>query len=254
MRNFYTNTLKLFDKDWALISGSPKTRSHLAWMAKEHHLLQGLKPSEIIHIIGNTKDISRHKRDPILLGLFDFVTIDELAGRLILQSLRPQVVSLVHQMNYADAEERASSLFSIAAERIMIWHPRFHEFCHWRLYMSVTKNAVRLSKKWQRWNINSPQPDFADPKRTDLVENNDIENNDIENNDIFSIPPLIQWVKDICNTDATTAEVLVLTRIGHTTISAISESLRIDARTLRQRRRRAEIRLKERLPQPEPVS
>lgn len=227
------NTLQRFNKDWKSISQSRKTREELQVMIAAHAKLQGLTPQEIFNLVGNTKNISHEKRDPVLTALFDLVNKSELAARLILQSLQPQIGYLVRITNFADPEERAATILSIAAERIMLWRPKSDRFCHLKLYFSIYRRTMNVAKQWNRW-----EGEIDDSESVDGSVMPDATSHPT------SLDTLINWVANFGKVNQQTAEMVVLTRGGYSTIGHFSKDSGISQQTLRQRRLRAEDNIK----------
>ena len=230
----YTQTMKRIDEDWKNIYNSRKTIEELEFMINNHSNLSNMCPQKILDLVSTTKNVSAEERNPILVGLFDFVDEFELAGRLILQSLRPQIDFLIRNTYFADVEERASTILSVAIERIMSWRPTSPEFCHFNLYQAISRSIRNGARKWNLWNKEQLGLDFStfeskpESKSTDLNE-------------------LIEWIIDIAKIDRETAVMLVLTRTGYLTINHFSESSGVSPQTLRQRRSRAEISIRKNL-------
>ena len=221
-----TSTINRIDQDWIQLCQSSKTRRELQSMIQESELLYSYTPRQIIQIIGNTRNAPVEERDMILGGLFPFVDSSELACRMILHSLRPQIVHLVQKTLFADAEERASTILSIASERILSWRPKTHNFCHLSLYRSIARTTKAIAEKWEKWEVAIPP------------------GKDCEN-EPFLIDILIKWIADEARVDYQTASMVVLTRCEYYSIQYFSEQLGEDPKTLRQRRLRVEKQIRE---------
>ncbi len=218
-------------------------------MIKNDKHLAGSTPQKIMRTIEDSKNVSRQERDAVLAGLFSFVGKIELASRIILQSLKPQIAYLTRITHFADAEERTSTIMSFAAERIMSWRPKTSEFCHLSLYRFIFKRTMNMARKWQNWAtvLSASDCETVFEKQT-------------SNKAVFSkyksLEPesvltnfLVEWVADLAKTDLQTAEMVVLTRGGFSSVSYFSDILGLNPKSLRQRRLRVEQELKKKLSQ-----
>lgn len=231
--NTIPNTMQRFDKDWGQLHKSQKTVRELQSMISTNAYLRNSKPEEILTLVGSTKDVSHKDRDPILTGLFDFIGENELASRLILQSLRPQIGYLIRNTNFADIEERASTILFLATERILSWRPKSDQFCHLSLYRSIYRSTMTSAKKWYHWE-----------NKNKSIEPENVRS---ESPDFISIHGLIDWVSEYGKVDQPTAKMIVLTRGKYLSMDDVSRDCGVSQQTLRQRRLRAENNIRNHL-------
>ncbi len=218
-------------------------------MIKNDKHLAGSTPQKIIRTIENTKDVSRHERDNVLAGLFSFVGKIELASRIILQSLKPQVAYLTRITHFADLEERTSTIMSFAAERIMSWRPKTSEFCHLSLYRFIFKRTMNMARKWENWATVLPDSDYETVLEKHTSDKAVFSKYESLEPDSVLINFLIEWVADLAKIDQQTAEMVVMTRGGFSSVRCFSDILGLNPKSLRQRRLRVEQELKRKLSQ-----
>ncbi len=202
-------------------------------MIDNHHQLTQFSPREIFEIVGAMEDMPSDKRNPILAGLFHFINKFKLASRLILQSFKPQIWYLLKITYFADSEERASTILTIATEEIMSWKPSQDEFCHFNLYRVIRQRTLEVANKWNVWECETPFEILPE-----IFTYNEPEHDQLQ------LDYLTKWIEQVANVDQEIASVIVLTRGGIATISQLAENMAIRPESLRQRRMRAEQKLK----------
>lgn len=224
--------IDLLEREWrVLVRSSAAAESLVGWRGDDV-----LRFDTLAELVDHVADRSTPagERDRVLGALAMRADDDDLAARTVLQLLLPGCKALVGRFRWS-----AESADELAAEIVSDLYDRIRSFARLRArsYVAATllngtkKRLVRKSGERER-----PTCLEDEPESFELAEPA------VEPAAAEELAELLEWAVAAGHLDAGEAELISLTRAGELSVAALCPPGPAAA-TLRQRRRRAELRL-----------
>jgi len=168
---------------------------------------------------------------------------DELALRSAVQVMLPRFTAIIDSIGGIDLDERAAMVFAIGCEMILSCPPDTARTpIDYRLYVNTRRKAIRAATR-ERSRAEDPVP-------TDDLEwclERPAPTDDMELTPGRGLEELLRWVRRHAHVDEDVARLMVLTRACDVPLADLAQAGGVSVPTLRQRRLRAERRLRESL-------
>lgn len=176
------------------------------------------------------------ERDQVLAALLDRATNDAMARRVALQVVLPGLKSLIAGIRGWDLEERAARVVTTALD-VISWcatepagtRPSFRIYANTR--RRVLRSAIRARSE--------PVVFVGDYRQLDAGEDMPLGPSEEER-----FEQLVEWVRQRGRVRDDAARLVVLTRAAGLSVDELAAAERVGPQTLRQRRLRAERRLR----------
>ena len=177
------------------------------------------------------------ERDQVLAALLERVPDDVLAKRVALQVVLPGLKSLIDRIRGWDVEERAARVVAAAVE-VLAW-------C--AAQPAGTPPSFRVYENTRRRVLRAAVRDRSEPVvfRDDLSDVEGTDNPNWPGADEQRLDELIDWVRTHGRVHENAARLVVLTRAGVVSVDELAAATGVHAQTLRQRRLRAERRVRQ---------
>lgn len=232
-----TELIRRLDAEWRIVSQSPWLRDRLAtWSADDDRL--AFDNGDHLVAAAQRRDVSSWaERDQVLAALLERATDDALARRVALQVVLPGLKSLVNGIRGWDAEERAARVVATALD-VISWcatepagtPPSF------RIYANTKRRVLRSAVRAR----SEPVVFVDDSRRLDVGEESThgaSEEQEVER--------LVEWVRQRGRVREEAARLVVMTRVAGVSVDELAAAEDVDPQTLRQRRLRAERRVRQ---------
>jgi hypothetical protein len=178
-------------------------------------------------------------RDQVLAALLGRAVNDALARRVALQVVLPGVKSLINGIRGWDMEERAARVVATALD-VISWcatepagtPPSF------RIYTNTRRRVLRADVRPR----SEPVVSVDDYSHLETGEEQTERKSEVE-----QINDLVEWVRRRARVRDDAARLVVMTRVASVTVDELAAVQDVDPQTLRQRRLRAERRVRESL-------
>ena len=234
-----TELVRRLDAEWRVLSASRWLRDRLGTWAEEDDRL-AFDDGDQLLAAAQTRDASSWpERDQVLAALLGRSVDDALARRVALQVVLPGLKSLINGIRGWDVEERAARVVTTALD-VISWcatepagtPPSF------RIYVNTRRRVLRSAVRAR----SEPVIFVADYSRLDVGEeafDGASEEQKVER--------LVEWVRERGRVREEAARLVVMTRAAGFSVDALAAADGVDPQTLRQRRLRAERRVRQSL-------
>jgi hypothetical protein len=228
--------IRRLEAEWRVLARSRRLHHRLqAWGANDDRLAFD-DGDQLMTAAQRRNASSWTERDQVLTALLERADNDVMARRVALQVVLPGVKSLIDGIRGWDVEERAARVVATTVE-VLAWcaaepagtPPSF------RVYANTRRRILRSAVRHRAEPVVFVD-DYA------YLETRDDPPHDISDADGFD--HLIEWVKRHGRIREDAARLVVLTRTGGVSVEELASAHNIDPQTLRQRRLRAERRVR----------
>ncbi|MDF1596182.1 MAG: hypothetical protein P1T08_08800 [Acidimicrobiia bacterium] len=234
-----TELIRRLDAEWRILSHSRWLRDRLgAWEIDDDRL--SFDDGDQLVAAAQRRDAQGWaERDEILAALLVRATDDGLAKRVALQVVLPGLKSLINGIRGWDVEERAARVVATALDAIS-WcatepagtPPSF------RIYVNTRRRVLRAAVRTR----SEPVVFVDDYRHLDVGE----ESTDGPSEE-QEVEQLVEWVRQRGRVREDAARLVVMTRVAGVSVDELAAADNVDPQTLRQRRLRAECRVRQAL-------
>ncbi|HET7486505.1 MAG TPA: hypothetical protein VFJ85_01155 [Acidimicrobiales bacterium] len=225
--------IDLLEREWRVLVGSPAAAESLVRWRGDDALARFHTLAELVeHVARRSTPVG--ERDRVLVALAMRASDDDLAARTVLQLLLPGCKALIGRFRWS-----AESADELAAEIVSDLYDRIRAFAGRRARSYVAATLLNGTKK-------RLVRQGSDRERPTCLED---EAQALELAEPAAVPAaadelaeLLAWAVSAGHLDAGEAELISLTRTGELSVATLCPPGPAAA-TLRQRRRRAELRL-----------
>jgi hypothetical protein len=234
-----TELMRRLDAEWRVLAGSRLLRERLHSWAVDDERLAFDDGDQLVEAAQRRDAVSWADRDKVLAALLERATDDALARRVALQVVLPGVKSLINGIRGWDVEERAARVVTTALD-VISWcatepagtPPSFRIYTNTR--RRVLRSAVRARSE--------PVVFVDDYSHLESGDNVPDRKPEVE-----QINDLVEWVRQRARVRDDAARLVVMTRVAGVSVDELAAAQDVDPQTLRQRRLRAERRVRESL-------
>ena len=232
-----TELIRRLDAEWRIVSQSRWLRDRLATWSADDNRLDFEDGVQLVAAAQRCDVSSWAERDQVLAALLERATDDGLARRVALQVVLPGLKSLINGIRGWDVEERAARVVATALD-VISWcatepagtPPSF------RIYLNTRSRILRSAVRSR----SEPVVFVDDYRHLDTGEestNGASEEQEVEQ--------LVEWVRQRGRVREEEARLVVLTRVAEVSVDELAAADDVDPQTLRQRRLRAERRVRQ---------
>lgn len=234
-----TELIRRLDAEWRIIAQSRWLRDRLRTWATDDDRLAFNDGDQLLAAAQRRDASSWAERDQVLAALLDRAVDDALARRVALQVVLPGLKSLINGIRGWDAEERAARVVATALD-IISWcatepagtSPSF------RIYVNTRRRVLRSAIR-----ARSEPVVFVDEYLHLDVGEEAIDSA----SEAQRVEQLVEWVQERGRVREDAARLVVMTRAAGVSVDELAAAEGVDPQTLRQRRLRAERRVRQRL-------
>ena len=239
MRAAETELIRRLETEWRVLAPSRWLRGRIQAWASEDDRLMFDDGEKLVAAAQGRLASSWAERDQVLAALLERSPEDSLARRMALQVVLPGVKSLIDGVRGWDVEERAARVVATAVD-VLDWcasdpagtPPSFRVYANTR--RRVLRSAVR--------DRSEPVVFVEDYARLEPGGDTPVDKGETEQFD-----DLVEWVRRHGRVRESAARLVVLTRTAGVSVEELAAAEDVDPQTLRQRRLRAERRVRENL-------
>ena len=239
MRAAETELIRRLETEWRVLARSRWLRARLQVWAVDDDRLAFDDGEQLLAAAQSRHASSWAERDQVLAALLNRVPEDALARRVALQVVLPGVKSLIDGVRGWDVEERAARVVATAVD-VLAWcasepagtPPSFRVYANTR--RRVLRSAVR----------DRSEPVVFVDDYSHLETGND---KPVSKDETERFDDLIAWVRRHGRVRDDVARLVVLTRTAGVSVEELAAAQDVDPQTLRQRRLRAERRVRQNL-------
>jgi len=231
--------VRRLDAEWRVLAPSRLLRDRLhAWEAQDHRL--AFDDGDQLVAAAQRRDASSWaERDHVLTALLERAPDDALARRVALQVVLPGLKSLVNRIRGWDVDERAARVVATALD-VISWcatepagtPPSF------RIYTNTRRRVLRSAVQARTEPVTFVDDYSGLDTGTDTTEC-------IAEAQRFD--QLVEWVAQHGRVREDAARLVVMTRAAGVSVDELAAVEHVDPQTLRQRRLRAERRVRQNL-------
>ena len=237
MRAAETVLIRRLEAEWQVLAPSRWLRDRLETWASEDDRLSFDDGEKLVAAAQSRHASSWAERDQVLAALLKRAPQDALAKRVALQVVLPGVKSLIDGVRGWDVEERAARVVATAVD-VLAWcasepagtPPSFRVYANTR--RRVLRSAVR--------DRSEPVVFVEDYAHLEHGDNTPVDRGETERFD-----DLVAWVRRHGRVREDAARIVVLTRVAGVSVEELAAAQDVDPQTLRQRRLRAERRVRQ---------
>lgn len=222
------------DRDWQLLASGGDARRRLVDWSRDEPALCG--PGDLAKLVAKLHRRDHHaEADAVLLALARIARHDQMAGRTVLQAIVPGLRTIVRRRHgFADADDLAATVVAVAWERICRYpiERRPHRVAANLLY-DIRQVLDRSRTAWQ-----DPAHDRLEAMESSVVTVNE--------------PPSSRLLGEVLADGVDgglvaqrDADIIWFTRALDVPTRQLATALGMDERNVRQRRARAERRLRD---------
>ena len=232
-----TDLIRLLDGEWRVLAPSRLLRDRLRAWATDDDRLTFEDGEQLVAAAQRPDASSWFARDQVLAALLERSGDDGLARRVALQVVLPGLKSLINGIRGWDVEERASRVVATALD-VISWcaaepaetPPSF------RIYVNTRRRVLRSAVRAR----SEPLLFVADYSNVGL-DNASVDGDSEEQ----KVDQLVEWVRQRGRIREEAARLVVMTRAAGFSVDELAADAGVDPQTLRQRRLRAERRVRQ---------
>jgi hypothetical protein len=232
-----TELIRRLDAEWRVLAPSRLLRDRLqTW--EDHRL--AFDDGDQLVTAAQRRDVSSWaERDQVLAALLERATDDALARRVVLQVVLPGLKSLINGIRGWDVEERAARVVATALD-VISWcatepagtPPSFRIYANTR--RRVLRSAIRARSEPVVFVDDYSGIDVGGDTTEGMAE-------------AQRFGQLVEWVRQRGRVREDAARLVVMTRAAGVSVDELAAAQDVDPQTLRQRRLRAERRVRQSL-------
>jgi hypothetical protein len=229
--------IRRLDAEWRVLAQSRRLEERLRTWASSDRRLDFEDGHQLVTVAQRRDVTSWAERDQVLSALLERVPQEALAQRVALQVVLPGLKSLIDGIRGWDAEERAAQVVATALD-VISWcasepagtPPSF------RIYTNTRRRVLRAAIR-----ARSEPVVFVDSYGglDEAIEVSD------EPSEEERLDQLVMWVRQRGQLRTEAARLVVMTRAAGFSIDDLATTDSVDPQTLRQRRLRAERRVRQ---------
>ncbi len=232
-----TELIRRLETEWRTLAHSRWLREHLqAWAAEDNRLAFD-DGEQLVTVAQRRNAASWSERDQVLTALLERVNEDAVARRVALQVVLPGVKSLINSVRGWDVEERAARVVATAVD-VLAWcadepagtPPSF------RIYANTRRRVLRSAVRHR----SEPVVLVNDYSHLERRDDTSVGKDETE---LFN--ELVEWVMRQGRIGEDAAWLVVMTRTGGVSVEELAAARDVDPQALRQRRLRAERRVRQ---------
>ena len=234
-----TELIRRLDAEWRVLVRSRWLRERLQSCAPEDPRLAFADGIELAAAAQRRDASSWGERDQVLAALLERAQEDALARRVALQVVLPGVKSLIDRTHAWDVEERAARVVATAVE-VLAWYAS---------ELALTSPSFRAYVNTRRRVLRAAIRDRSEP----VVLVDDFSHFHAGDDPLESrtnagrFDDLVEWVRQRGRVREDTARLVLLTQAAGVSVDDLASVESMNPQTLRQRRLRAERRVRESL-------
>ncbi len=234
-----TELIRQLDAEWRVLAPSRMLRDRLrTWAVDDERLAFG-DGDQLVAAAQRRDASSWGERDQVLVALLEQATDDTLARRVALQVVLPGLKSLINGVRAWDVEERAARVVATALD-VISWcatepagtPPSF------RIYVNTRRRVLRSAVRAR----SEPVVFVDDYAHFDVGQEGTEHPNEGQR-----VEQLVEWVRQHGRLREDAARLVVMTRAAGLSVDELAAAEGMDPQTLRQRRLRAERRVRQSL-------
>ena len=239
MRAVETELIRRLETEWRVLARSRWLRGRIqAWASGDDRLAFD-DGEQLLAAAQSRQASSWAERDQVLAALLERSPEDALARRVALQVVLPGVKSLIDGVRGWDVDERAARVVATAVD-VLDWcasepagtPPSFRVYANTR--RRVLRSAVR--------DRSEPVVFVEDYSHLEPGDDTPVDKGEAERYD-----DLVEWVRRHGRVRESAARLVVLTRTAGVSVEELAAAEDVGTQTLRQRRLRAERRMRQSL-------
>jgi hypothetical protein len=231
-----TVLIRRLETEWRVFARSRWLHDRLQVWSAEDDRLAFDDGDQLVAAAQRRNAASWAERDQVLAALLERADEDPVARRVALQVVLPGVKSLIDRVRGWDVEERAARVVATTVD-VLAWcaaepartPPSF------RIYANTRRRVLRSAVRDQSEPVVFVGEYNHLPIRGDQPQRSD---------DTDGFDHLVEWVQRHDCVREDTARLVVLTRTAGVSVDEFASAQSIDPQTLRQRRLRAEGRMR----------
>ena len=229
--------IRRLDAEWRVLAQSRWLRERLQRWASNDSRLDFADGEELVEAAQRRDVVTWSERDQVLAALLERVPREALAQRVALQVVLPGLKNLINGVRGWDVEERAARVVATAID-VISWcasepagtPPSF------RIYTNTRRRVLRTAIR------DRSEPVLFVDDYQGLDE--DTKGSD-DHCEAQRLDQLVAWVQERGRLRPDAARLVVLTRAGGFSVDELAAVESVDPHTLRQRRLRAERRVRQ---------
>lgn len=229
--------IRRLDSEWRVLAQSRWLRERVRCWALSDSRLDFADGEELVEAAQRRDVVAWSERDQVLSAILERVPQEALAQRVALQVVLPGLKSLISGIRGWDVEERAARVVATAID-VISWcasepagtPPSF------RIYTNTRRRVLRTAIRDRSEPVLFVD-DYAGLDEYDEVELLPFEEQRLDR--------LVAWVQERGRLRPDAARLVVLTRAGGFSVDELAAVESVDPQTLRQRRLRAERRVRQ---------
>lgn len=229
--------IRRIDAEWRVLAQSRWLRERLRLWASSDSRLDFADGEELVEAAQRRDMVAWSERDQVLGALLERVPQEALAQRVALQVVLPGLKSLIGGIRGWDVEERAAQVVATALD-VISWcaskpagtRPSF------RIYTNTRRRVLRAAIR------DRSEPVLFVDDYDGLDEYDEVE---LVPSEEQRLDRLVAWVEQRGQIPSHAARLVVLTRVGGFSVDELAAAESVDPQTLRQRRLRAERRVRQ---------
>lgn len=234
-----TDLIRRLDAEWRVLARSRWLRERLQVWGAEDGRLAFDDGEQLVAAAQSRVASSWAERDRVLAALLERAETDAVARRVALQVVLPGVKSLIDGVRGWDVEERAARVVATALD-VLAWcaaepartPPSF------RVYVNARRRVLRMAVR----DRSEPVVLVGDYSHLDAGPDEPESGDESER-----VEELVEWVRRRARIREDAARLVVLTRAAGVSVEELAAADGVDPQTMRQRRLRAERRVRESL-------
>jgi len=239
MRAAETELIRRLDAEWRILAPPRWLQERLKTWAIDDDRLSFGDGDQLMAAAQRQDGLSWAERDQVLAALLERAKHDGLARRVALQAVLPGLKSLINGIRGWDAEERAAQVVATALD-VISWCAN---------EPAGTPPSFRINVNTRRRVLRSAARARSEP----VVFVDDYSHLDVGEEPIDGgseeqqVEQLVEWVRQRGRIREDAARLVVMTRAAGFSVDELAAAEGVDPQTFRQRRLRAERRVRQSL-------
>ena len=231
--------IRRLDAEWRMLAQSRWLQERVRCWASSDSRLNFADGEELVEVAQRRDVVTWSERDQVLAALLERVPQEALAQRVALQVVLPGLKSLINGIRGWDVDERTARVVATALDVISGCAsepagtpPSF------RIYTNTRRRVLRTAIR------DRSEPVLFVNDYAGLDEGDEVE---LLPSEEQRLDRLVAWVQERGELRPDAARLVVLTRAGGFSVDELAAIESVDPQTLRQRRLRAEQRVRQSL-------